>query len=90
MRLVAWLLGRWRADEDDITFTFRGCARDMGLTWGGSRDAAFRDQLTRIHRTRMAARVFNALTVCSQRTHSLAQSRAHSVAAVRTHRLTSE
>lgn len=62
MRVVAWLLGRWRADEEDITFTFRGCARDMGLTWGGSRDAALRDQLTRIHRTRMTARVFNALT----------------------------
>lgn len=62
MRLVAWLLGRWRADEEDITFTFRGCARDMGLTWGGSRDAAFRDQLTRIHRTRMTARVYNAIT----------------------------
>lgn len=62
MRLVAWLLGRWREDEDVITFTFRGCTREMGLTWSGRRAAYLRRQLTRIHRTQFTGRVYNATT----------------------------
>lgn len=62
MRLVAWLLGRWSDDEDDITFTFRGCTREMGLTWSGRRAADLRRQLHRIHRTQFTGRVFSGVT----------------------------
>ena len=60
MRLVAWLLGRWKADEPDIAFTYRGCSAEMGLEWHGGRPKAIKDQLARINGTRFKGRVFNA------------------------------
>ncbi len=60
MRLVAWLLGRWREDESEIAFTLRRCTEEMGLAWKGPRARMVREQLERIHGTRFKARVFNA------------------------------
>lgn len=60
MRLVAWLLGKWRDDEAEIAFTLRRCTEEMGLAWKGSRVRTIREQLERIHGTRFKARVYNA------------------------------
>jgi hypothetical protein len=60
MRLVAWLLGRWRSDEAEIPFTMRRCTEEMGLAWKGPRARMIRDQLERIHGTRFKGRVYNA------------------------------
>lgn len=60
MRLVAWLLGRWRPDEGEIAFTMRRCTEEMGLAWKGPRARTIRDQLERIHGTRFKGRVYNA------------------------------
>src|SRR5205823_1473289 len=60
MRLVAWLLGKWREDETEIAFTLRRCTEEMGLAWKGSRVRTIREQLERIHGTRFKARVYNA------------------------------
>jgi hypothetical protein len=62
MRLVAWLLGRWRDDEPEISFSLRRCAAELGVSWKGARAKGLRDQLRRIKGTLFTARVYNAKT----------------------------
>lgn len=60
MELVAWILGRWRADMPKVTFSLRECSRDFGTSWSGQRGEFLKEALRRIDRTRFTGRVWDA------------------------------
>jgi hypothetical protein len=62
MELVAWIMGRWKPEAPTVEFSLRECAREFGVTWGGSRRNLISDSLHRIDRTRFTGKVWDART----------------------------
>jgi hypothetical protein len=63
MELVAWLLGRWQDHGDrKVRFTFRECAREFGVKWGGERPKFLKAALDRIDGTRFVGTVWERST----------------------------
>ena len=58
MELVSWIMGRWNQNSTQVKFYLRECAREFGISWGGSRSAWLSDALRRIDRTRFTGRVW--------------------------------
>jgi hypothetical protein len=53
LELMCWILGRWDEHGDGkVRFTLRDCARDFGVSWGGSRASFLIEALDRLHGTR--------------------------------------
>jgi len=62
MELVSWIMGRWHERGPVVEFSLRECAREFGVTWGGSRARSFTEALHRIDRTRFTGKVWDSAT----------------------------
>lgn len=62
MELVAWVMGRWRRDQQTVSFTLREYARACGVSWHGKLPERLKTALHRIDRTRFTGRVWEQKT----------------------------
>ncbi len=60
MDLIAWTMGQWQRNTDDVSFTLREVGRSLGVSWKGQLGMSIKSSFLRIKAMTITGRVWDA------------------------------